>query len=185
MADYAQQFDLDEPLRRSGELQKLGKTRRFRLAPDALEYSAGLKYGFTTRTIALGPGSVASADGSTIVLTDSRKGRVWRLSAGDTAAATSWVHDILATTAARPQPAAGQQQPEGEAQEQTVEWGEGGSQNGSQPQAEDGQGTELRLNPWWDAALQEKHEYLRLRHRVWSLARARTSCCCGMSPVAG
>ena len=57
MADYAQQFDLDEPLRRSGELQKLGKTRRFRLAPDALEYSAGLKYGFTTRTIALGPGS--------------------------------------------------------------------------------------------------------------------------------
>ena len=51
-----------------------------------------------------------------------------------------------------------------------------------QPRAE---GTELRLNPWWDAALQEKHEYLRLRHRVWSLARARTSCCCGMSPVAG
>ena len=177
MADYAQQFDLDEPLRRSGELQKLGKTRRFRLAPDALEYSAGLKYGFTTRTIALGPGSVASADGSTIVLTDSRKGRVWRLSAGDTAAATSWVHDILATTAARPQPAAGQQ-PEAGVTQEPVEQPE----REGQPRAE---GTELRLNPWWDAALQEKHEYLRLRHRVWSLARARTSCCCGMSPVAG
>ena len=177
MADYTQQFDLDEPLRRSGELQKLGKTRRFRLAPDALEYSAGLKYGFTTRTIALGPGSVASADGSTIVLTDSRKGRVWRLSAGDTAAATSWVNDILASTAARPRPAAGQQ-PEAGVTQEPAEQPEGEAQ----PRAE---GTELRLNPWWDAALQEKHEYLRLRHRVWSLARARTSCCCGMSPVAG
>ena len=64
----------------------------------------------------------------------------------------------------------------GEAGEGPAKAGEG------QPRAE---GTELRLNPWWDAALQEKHEYLRLRHRVWSLARARTSCCCGMSPVAG
>ena len=76
MADYAQQFDLDEPLRRSGELQKLGKTRRFRLAPDALEYSAGLKYGFTTRTIALGPGSVAAADGKLQVLPGAVEGRL-------------------------------------------------------------------------------------------------------------